>query len=72
VRNLRVTKHAALGRSFTDDMLSQGIKAGSKLIDYHVKRGEDIPNVASHLQLPEDDFIHCFTRLERATTCPSP
>jgi DNA-binding GntR family transcriptional regulator len=70
VRNLRVTKHAALGRSFTDDMLSQGIEAGSKLIDYHVKRGGDIPNVASHLQLAEDDFIHCFTRLRTGNDLP--
>jgi DNA-binding GntR family transcriptional regulator len=70
VRSLHVTKRSALGQSFTDDMLSQGLKAGSKLLDYHVKRGGDIPDIASYLQLSEDDFIHCFTRLRTGNDLP--
>lgn len=70
VRNIHVTKYAARGQSFTDDMRSLGLKAGSKLLDYCVKKGEDIPDIAQKLELSGSDFIHCFTRLRTGDDLP--
>jgi len=70
VRNIHVTKHVALGRSFTDDMLSLGLKPGSHLMDYCVKKAGDIPDVALKLNLSDVDFIHCFTRLRTGDDLP--
>ena len=70
VRSAHVTKHAARGQSFTDDMRSLGLRPGSRLIDYCVKKGKDIPDIAQKLELEDCDFIHCFTRLRTGDELP--
>lgn len=70
VRNILVTKHAARGQSFTDDMRSLGLRPGSKLLDYCVKKGGDIPDIAEKLEICASDFVHCFTRLRTGDDLP--
>ena len=70
VRNTLVTKRAARGQSFTDDMRSLGLRPGSRLLDYCVKKGEEIPEIAEKLELSGSDFIHCFTRLRTGDDLP--
>ncbi|MDR3231211.1 MAG: GntR family transcriptional regulator [Synergistaceae bacterium] len=70
VCRFHVTKHATKGQSFTDDMLSLGLQPGSKLIDYRVIKGENVPDVASKLNLSASDFIHYFTRLRTGNDLP--
>ena len=41
-----VTKSISQGGSFTDDMASVGMKAGSQLIEYKVYKAADVPEVA--------------------------
>ena len=52
-----VTKSISQGGSFTDDMASVGMKAGSQLIEYKVYK------VAEYLELADDELIHYFVRL---------
>ena len=49
--------------SFSSDILSIHKKPGAILIDYHVARAADIPNVAELLHLENTDFIHCIQRI---------
>ena len=58
-----VTKSISQGGSFTDDMASVGMKAGSQLIEYKVYKATDVPEVAEYLALADDELIHYFVRL---------
>ena len=53
-----VTKSISQGGSFTDDMASVGMKAGSQLIEYKVYKASDVPEVAEYLELADDELIH--------------
>ncbi|MBE6011020.1 GntR family transcriptional regulator [Anaeropeptidivorans aminofermentans] len=58
-----VVKSIAARRSFSRDMLSAGMKPGSKLIEYKVITGKEVPTIAKYLNLDDEDFIHFFIRL---------
>ena len=58
-----VIKSISQGGSFTDDMASVGMKAGSQLIEYKVYKASDVPEVAEYLELADDELIHYFVRL---------
>lgn len=65
-----VTKHLEEQASFTQDMLSIGLKPGSRLISYQVLRGKDVPEIARRIQVGEDDLIHFFIRLRTGNDEP--
>ena len=46
-----VTKSISQGGSFTDDMASVGMKAGSQLIEYKVYKAADVPEAVSYTHL---------------------
>lgn len=63
VASPHVLKQLGAQTSFTEDMKSIGLSAGSRLISYRVLRGEDLPEIAKMLELKNDDLIHHFIRL---------
>lgn len=71
VINAHVSKNTIAERcSFTEDMKSIGLTAGSKLLEYKVIRGKENPAVAEKLELGPDDFIHYFVRLRTGNDNP--
>lgn len=71
VINVHITKNKTVEcRSFTEDMKSIGLTAGSKLLEYKVIRGKENPVVAEKLELSPDDFIHYFVRLRTGNNKP--
>lgn len=71
VINVHISKSkTAECRSFTEDMKSIGLVAGSKLLEYKVIRGIENPTVAEKLKLGPDDFIHYFVRLRTGNGNP--
>ena len=57
-------------RSFSDDMKSIGLKAGSKLLSYSVIHAKENPFVKEKLQLEDDDLVHDFIRLRTGSDTP--
>ena len=57
-------------KSFSDDMRSIGLKAGSKLLSYSVIHAKENPLVQEKLQLEDDDLIHDFIRLRTGNETP--
>lgn len=71
VRNIVVMKSiGVLNRSFTQEMISLGMKPGSKLIVYKVIMGKDVPVVARYLNLADEDYLHFFIRLRTGDDDP--
>ncbi len=56
--------------SFTQDMRSIGLKAGSLLMEYRIYAGHDIPKIARLLELDLEDNIHYFARLRTGDNEP--
>lgn len=56
--------------SFTDDMRSIGLKAGSKLLSYSVIQAKENPTVQQKLRLEDDDLVHDFVRLRTGNDTP--
>ena len=56
--------------SFTDDMRSIGLKAGSKLLSYYVIQAKQNPTVQQKLRLEDDDLVHDFVRLRTGNDTP--
>lgn len=65
-----VHKQVQQFRSFTDDMQSIGLKAGSKLLSYSVIQAKENPTVQQMLQLEDDDLVHDFVRLRTGNDTP--
>lgn len=65
-----VYKQVQQFRSFTDDMQSIGLKAGSKLLSYSVIQAKENPTVQQMLQLEDDDLVHDFVRLRTGNDTP--
>ena len=65
-----VHKQISQFSSFTDDMRSIGLKAGSKLLSYSVIQSKENPLVQEKLQLEDDDLIHDFIRLRTGNETP--
>ena len=65
-----VHKQISQFSSFTDDMRSIGLKAGSKLLSYSVIHSIENPLVQEKLQLEDDDLIHDFIRLRTGNETP--
>ncbi len=70
VRTAHVEKQAGSSTSFTDDMASNDLEAGARLVSYQVLRARDAPEVAEHLQADENELIHHFVRLRTANGRP--
>ncbi len=68
--NKHVTKHLGATTSFTKDMASIGLIAGSKLIDFRMLSAEDVPEIASCLDLSHSDTIYYFIRLRTGNGTP--
>ena len=58
-----VTRDLFVRRSFTQDMESIGLKAGSLLMEYKLLMGREAPKIARHLDLRMDEYMHYFARL---------
>ena len=65
-----VHKQISQFRSFTDDMRSIGLKAGSKLLSYSVIQAKQNPIIQQKLQLEDDDLVHDFVRLRTGNDTP--
>ena len=65
-----VYKQVQQFRSFTDDMQSIGLKAGSKLLSYSVIQAKQNPIIQQKLQLEDDDLVHDFVRLRTGNDTP--
>ena len=65
-----ISKSVYVPSSFTNDMASIGLVAGSKLISYEIKKGSDIPDIARKLSLKDDDYIHYFVRVRTGNNQP--
>lgn len=65
-----VHKQISQFSSFTDDMRSIGLKAGSKLLSYSVIQAKQNPIVQQKLQLEDDDLVHDFVRLRTGNDTP--
>lgn len=65
-----VQKQLSKFSSFTDDMRSIGLKAGSKLLSYSVIQAKENPIVQQKLQLEDDDLVHDFVRLRTGSETP--
>lgn len=48
--------------SMTDLIRNAGMVPGTKLINYTVLRGSDVPDVATQLEVGPDEFLHFFVR----------
>ena len=56
--------------SFTQDMASIGLKAGSKLLEYKIIKGEDVPSIARELRIDPKKELHYFRRLRTGNDTP--
>ena len=56
--------------SFTKDMESLGMVAGSKLNEYKILKASSVPLVKKYLELGDDDLIHYFVRIRTADGTP--
>lgn len=56
--------------SFTKDLESVGMAAGSKLLKYDYLKASDEPEVAAALNLSDSDHIHYFIRLRTGNGIP--
>lgn len=56
--------------SFTKDMESLGMKAGSKLVEYKIVKASSVPEIKGFLELDDDDLIHYFVRIRTADGTP--
>lgn len=72
VKEHRVIKNLQLGTngSFSDDMIATGKVPGSKLIEYKLVKGKEVPHVKHALKLKDDDFIHYFVRVRTGDGIP--
>jgi DNA-binding GntR family transcriptional regulator len=70
IKNVRMSKKIGKSSSFTQDMISRGLRPGSKLLEYSVKRGSELPLVAEKLKLGGNDLIHYFVRLRTGDEIP--
>lgn len=70
VKGPRVRKNTESATSFSSDMERIGLKAGSKLLIYEVKKASDIPEIQKRLKLTDDDLIHYFIRLRTGNDMP--
>ncbi len=65
-----VHKSIRFHNSFTKDLESIGIKAGSKLLKYEQVMAHEIPLIANELDLDSNDYVHFFVRLRTGDDKP--
>ncbi|WP_067842355.1 GntR family transcriptional regulator [Amphibacillus sediminis] len=70
VETRHITKSLKEFTSFTDDMKSIGLTAGSKLLSYRLVHADEIPDIAEKLELEQNTFIHYFVRLRTGDQKP--
>lgn len=56
--------------SFTKDMASLGMVAGSKLVEYKILHASAVPDIQKYLELEDNDLIHYFERIRTADGTP--
>lgn len=70
VTSKRVVRSVRSKRSFTEDMKTIGLKAGSKLIEYRIIQAKEVPEIGQYLNLEPEDEIYFFTRLRTGDNLP--
>jgi DNA-binding GntR family transcriptional regulator len=70
VKASHLSKKMNSNNSFTQDMIFLGLKPGSKLLEYCIKRGQDFPLAREKLQMDKNDLIHYFVRLRTGDGIP--
>lgn len=65
VTNVHIQKPIVrIPRSFSEDMHSIGLTAGSRLVDYRIYRGCELPEAVSQaLKTAPDEMVHYFSRI---------
>jgi len=70
VTSSHVTKSLENPSSFSEDMRSIGLIAGSKLQSYKLINSNEIPLISKKMNLKEDVFVHYFVRLRTGNSTP--
>ncbi len=65
-----VNRNIQKKKSFTEDMNSIGMVAGSKLLEYKIVLGKDVPEVARELQVEHNESIYLVVRLRTGNNTP--
>ena len=65
-----ITKSTRSISSFTEDMASIGLRAGSSLIQYRIVSAAEVPEIAAKLRVHDNDMIHFFERLRTGDNKP--
>ena len=65
VTNVHIQKPIVrIPQSFSEDMRSIGLTPGSRLVDYRIYRGSELPEAAAQaLNVAGDDMVHYFSRI---------
>ena len=65
VTNVHIQKPIVkIPQSFSEDMRSIGLTPGSRLVDYRIYRGSELPEAAAQaLNVARDDMVHYFSRI---------
>lgn len=65
VTNVHIQKPIVkIPQSFSEDMRSIGLTPGSRLVDYRIYRGSELPEAAAQaLNMARDDMVHYFSRI---------
>ena len=66
----KLVKSVSQPTSFSEDMLSIGLKPGAKILSYKIIKASEIPEIAEKLHLSGDDYIHYFIRLRTGDNTP--
>jgi len=56
--------------SFTEDMKSVGMQPGSKIIEYKILQGKDIPVISKELGIKMDEYVHYCLRIRTGNDIP--
>lgn len=56
--------------SFTDDMRSIGMEAGSELLTYELVKADSVPKIKEKLGIVDNIFLHYFVRLRTGDNVP--
>lgn len=56
--------------SFTEDMNSIGMIAGSKLLEFKILCGKDVPDIAKELKIGDNETLYFLSRLRTGNNTP--
>ncbi|MGI6607942.1 MAG: GntR family transcriptional regulator [Erysipelotrichaceae bacterium] len=65
-----VNKNIQKKRSFTEDMESIGMKAGSRLMEFRIIKAKEVPKIAKELKVNPSDSLYYLVRLRFGNNIP--